>query len=585
MIKFILLALLGVACAIEYRSYDGSGNNVNNPTWGTNGSPFQHPFNTTFYADSISEPRGQGYHIQPPLLPPERFIRNTVIRGQGPPDPAPSSDWAWVVGEYLAFETVRTIGNASEPWNIPIDNATDAYYYAQHNGSISFARCNFVGTTGTAPSNPRIQTNGATPYIDAQTVYGENVATAAYLRNGTGGLLKWQPGPDGELPTFYGDPTQLPAGVTPANNANNVPTAQLFALGSPRVNQQPQSMCLNILWRREHNRLARSLAQQNPTWNDETLYQEARRRVIAYMQHFYETEYMPMLLGIPNLDTYAGYDTSVNVDVNQMYNTVSLRYGHTQVNNITWRLNNDGSHATGGDILLRDVFFDPTIVVTYGCSDIWRGLGAKAHNSPEVNIVVDLQEFVFAKKGFVGIDLLSTNMRRARDMGLPALNDARALYGLPAWSSFNFTEWQPDLINAYGSDDPSLCDPWICALLEPGPSFVNGGELGELNYAVVKTQFQEFRDGDRFWYLNNQFSTSDLADIQGTKLSHIILRNSNLQSMKCDLFEVPGNPYTGTVGPTCYAPTSATSTTKSSSTRIAYSVAVVLMMLVAMLAL
>jgi len=457
-------------------------------------------------------------------------------------------------------------------------------FYTQHGGKTTFARCNHNATSGTDPSNPRQQVNGATGYIDGQTVYGENNAIAQFLRNGTGGLLKYQMGPDGELPTFVGDPTLLPAGITYVNPAGNVITNNLFALGSPRVNQQPQSMCLNVLWRREHNRLARSLAATNPSWSDETLYQEARRRVIAYMEHFYETEYMPMLLGTPNLDPYHGYNASQTVNVNMMYNTVSLRYGHTQVNNITWRLNEDGTKANGGDILLREVFFDPTIIVNYGCSDIWRGLNAKAHNSPEVNIILDLKEFVLAKNGSVGIDLLSTNMRRGRDLGLPRFRDAKLLYGMQPWTSFNFTESQANLEAAYNTTDPSDCDPWICGILEPGFDNVDGGELGQLNHMVVKTQFEAFRDGDRFWYLNNQFTPDELAQIQGTKLADIILRNSNLKSLKCNIFEVPGNPYTGTVGPTCYPQppstgTTGSATTKSSAHQVVYSLLIVIAML------
>jgi hypothetical protein len=38
------------------------------------------------------------------------------------------------------------------------------------------------------------------------------------------------------------------------------------------------------LWVLEHNRLAKALAEQFPEYDDETLYQEARRRNIAIMQ-------------------------------------------------------------------------------------------------------------------------------------------------------------------------------------------------------------------------------------------------------------------------------------------------------------
>jgi len=344
---------------------------------------------------------------------------------------------------------------------------------------------------------------------------------------------------------------------------------------------------LNILWRREHNRLARQLFQANPDWNDEILFQEARRRVIAYLQHFYETEYIPMLLGEPNLNPYPGYDSQINPGVNALFNEVALRYGHTQVNNVTWRLNNDGTHAAGGDILLRDVFFDPTLIVDGGCSVIFFGLNAKVHNSPEVNIVDDLKEFVFSHVPNMNIDLLSTNMRRGREMGLPPFGAAKAMYGLTVFTHWdNFTEWGTQLTKAYNTTDPSFCDPWLCGILDgPFPtSAAYGGELGELNHVVVQQQFEKFRNGDRFWYLNNQFDSAELATINATKLSDIILRNSLVAQIQCDIFEVPNKPYLPQPpGPACFNPNPTTTGQVGSATNVVVSFVTVLAVLFALL--
>ena len=75
---------------------------------------------------------------------------------------------------------------------------------------------------------------------------------------------------------------------------------------------------MHTLFNREHNRVASKLASLNPYWNDETIYQEARRIVIAELQHITFNEFVPVLTGNTSLSPlksrtyYSGYNPSVN---------------------------------------------------------------------------------------------------------------------------------------------------------------------------------------------------------------------------------------------------------------------------------
>lgn len=72
---------------------------------------------------------------------------------------------------------------------------------------------------------------------------------------------------------------------------------QCFDAGDSRVNNNLALGGIHTLFMREHNMIAIQLGLVNPEWNDERLFNEARRIIIAQYQHIVFTEYLPAIIG------------------------------------------------------------------------------------------------------------------------------------------------------------------------------------------------------------------------------------------------------------------------------------------------
>lgn len=156
-----------------------------------------------------------------------------------------------------------------------------------------FHRGMYANDTGV--TTPREFPNLITGIIDLSQVYGSDNATATALRNDTHPeYLKVSYSKNGEILLPIND-----FGLKMDNNAHVVPDFELFAAGDVRANENNILTCLHTIYLREHNRLVNQFKASHPTWDSETLYQEARRWNIAYYQNTVFGEYVPATVCYP----------------------------------------------------------------------------------------------------------------------------------------------------------------------------------------------------------------------------------------------------------------------------------------------
>jgi Animal haem peroxidase len=145
--------------------------------------------------------------------------------------------------------------------------------------------------------------------IDLCQIYGRNVEATDLLRSKQGGRLKSQmidgeeypeflfaarePGqPAAFKPEFEGlfDPTFITGTIL--RSAPEQQTDTFFAVGLEHGNSTIGNTVMNIVFLREHNRVAGILAGENPEWDDERIFQTARNILIVILLKLVVEEYI-----------------------------------------------------------------------------------------------------------------------------------------------------------------------------------------------------------------------------------------------------------------------------------------------------
>lgn len=559
---------LGPCVDSKYRAIDGSCNNLKYPRWGTP---------NTRYARLLPPKYADGVHAPPvsvtgQKLPGSRLVSIVLFPDVPIPDPVwtlNSMQWGQIITHDMSMAMGTTQAKShsiqccspdgrlrippeyANSYCFPIIIPEDDPVYAKFNQMcMNFVRSTTDLDAGCSTGiHPAEQLVTVTHWMDASLVYASNAQLAAQLREGAGGRLRVQ--------VKQGRPFA-------PDNFNKSAACDVqsedepcYQFGDVRANQNPQLTVLQTVLLREHNRLASALQHLNPHWDDETLYQEARKILIAEFQHINYYEWLPIFIGTNNMAKYGliypgaksyidDYKEDVDPSVIQGHATAGFRYFHSAIQGKLELIAED--RRSYGALRLSDYFNRPGVIEQGDNFDnLGRGLQTQPQETVDPFFTSEITDFLFRNGKPFGRDLRAIDIQRGRDHGLASYNDYRHFCGLPKATKFqDFGDYiSPENIEKlsllYASvDDVDLV---VGGSLE---SHVDKTLVGPTFLCLILEQFYRTRVGDRYFYERSAhqgnhgaFTPEQLNEIRKTTVSRLMCDNSdNVYHMQPKGFEV-----------------------------------------------
>lgn len=530
---FVFLSSWGYAQNINhqlYRTFDGTYNNLQNPNWGAAGVPLTRLTHSA-YSDGMAEPNGKS-RPNPRVISNEIFDQDGIEIG----DPFRLNDLCWSFGQFIDHDLGLTSGT-NEMFSVHVPQG-DLWFDPYNIGTaiIPMTRGKYYEGSGLFPTNPREQINEISAFIDGSGIYGSDKEHADWLRTFEGGKLKSS---EGNLLPYNTIDGQFASVIDPdapeMDNATRL-ESKLFVSGDIRANENPFLLAFHTLFTREHNRIVEIKAMEHPDWDDETLYQYARKIVGGEIQNILFEEWLPNL-GY-SLPDYAGYNPNLNPTVSNEFTGAAFRLGHTLLNSTLIRMTPEGE-LMEKQLKLREGFFTPSALrESNGIEPFLQGMITQQQQSLDTKVIDDVRNFLFGVPGQGGLDLVALNIQRGRERGLPDYNAIREGLGMAPIESFdeiNGDNFFQTMALTLLYRDVDNIDPWVGMLSEAKlPNTI----LGPTIYNIFDKTFTALRDGDRFYFENDPvLSPKDKDYIRNMTLQKVILFNTTLEKVPENVFK------------------------------------------------
>ncbi|XP_046736291.1 uncharacterized protein LOC124405448 [Diprion similis] len=543
-----------------YRTFDGSCNNQEHPTWGQANTAFARVLPPR-YSDGVHElPKSvTGADLpNPRLLSVQCFSRNgvsdrrlTLVVAQ----------WGQLLAHDTAMQTTDQTAKAGiqccadgkqlpkslqHHSCLPIEIPKNDEFYSRFGSEcMEFVRSMTVSREDCS-LGPAEQINTVSSYLDASQLYGSDKETADRLRAFEGGRMKVSLRRGRELPPVMTNRSRYCDVMSPSEVC--------YQAGDVRVNQVPHLTVLQICLLREHNRIADELQRLNPHWEDERVFQETRKIVIAEYQHITYNEWLPVVIGKKYCQRYGltprnqggmsrAYDPRVRATTINGFTTAAYRSFHSMLDGQIHLC--PASREISHTLRLSNHYFRPQVIErNNNLDDLIRGMVTQPMQKSDSNFDPEITEYLFRSRSEFGLDLKSLDIQRGRDHGIPGYNRYREICGLTYATDFDDLRREIPLENinklkkVYAHVDD--IDLIVGAVMERKPP---GSILGPIVRCLLGEQFYRSRIGDRYFYDNadqpHSFTSEQFEEIKKASLARLLCdTGDNIEEIQPEPFKL-----------------------------------------------
>jgi peroxidase len=390
---------------------------------------------------------------------------------------------------------------------------SDPFYAPQNIKCLAFIRSNIISNN---PYKIDVgeQVNGVTSYLDLSQIYASDFEQMKKVRSFNGGRLKVDI-----------------KNILPMENGK-------YFSGDHRAMQTPFLAIIHSLFVRNHNNIADKLGALNRHWSEERLFQEARKINVAIYQKIIYEEWLELFVGSENADQLKLTEYDINADATTLneFSTAAFRIFHAFLPSM---LEIRNENTTEMSLNLSDLLKKSELLNYY--ENILRGMTHQKMNL--VGYSNEVLNRMFKNQNKIGIDLLSMDIMRGRDHGIPAYHKFLKMCNVTANNIKVFNDLAPmiskksiiQLRQTYKTVYD--IDLIVGGALENLELSSKGGVFGPTFECIIREQFNRWKSGDFYFYSHKSSFTGDqLRAIRSYKLANFLCENSNLNEIKSEAF-------------------------------------------------